>query len=133
MSKNTQMFNLYSALKEAGSRGVSKDAAAKLLGVQEISVPVYFFSLKKYFNAELDTIKNGRKVVAYKLVNDVNVPQYRKNVAAAATPVKKIKNKMTVKKIEMNEQEVNMTDDANGVMTIDDRELLDIKDALGLI
>lgn len=119
MSKNTQLFNLYDALKNAGSKGVSKEFASKLLGVKENSIPVYFFSLKKYFNAELETVKNGRKVVAYKLVNadNINVPQYRKNKKGKTV-------KATVAKI--NKQETVSE-------IIGDNEIQEIKEALGLI
>lgn len=132
MSKNTQMYNLYSALKDAGNQGMSKPEVASLLGIQEISVPVYIFSLKKHFNADLKTIKSGRKVIAYKLVNDVAVPQYRKNSATVKTTVKKVSNKLTVKKVEQepSKEIVSREDD---FMTVDDRELMDIKGALGLI
>ena len=110
MSNSTQAHNLYNLLVAAGATGVTRADIAMHLGVSEGSVPVYIFGLKKFFSAEIDNIKDGRKVVAYKLTNaaDIEVPSHRlfrrndngavvlSNPNASVTkPVKATKTKMT--------------------------------------
>lgn len=110
MSNSTQAHNLYNFLVNAGSAGVSRSDVAQHLGVSEGSVPVYIFGLKKFFSAEIQNVKNGRKVVGYKLMNpaDVTVPAhrlYRRNDNGAVVltnpnsgvtkPVKATKTKVT--------------------------------------
>jgi len=110
MSNSTQAHNLYNLLVAAGTTGVTRADIAVHLGVSEGSVPVYIFGLKKFFSAEIDNIKDGRKVVAYKLTNasDIEVPShrlYRRNDNGAVVlsnpntsvtkPVNATKTKMT--------------------------------------
>ena len=110
MSNSTQAHNLYNLLVAAGTTGVTRADIAVHLGVSEGSVPVYIFGLKKFFSAEIDNIKDGRKVVAYKLTNasDIEVPSHRlfrrndngavvlSNPNTSVTkPVKATKTKMT--------------------------------------
>ena len=77
MSKNTQAYILFNMLKAAGDKGVNKEQVAKALNVKESSVPVYFFGMKKLYKADIEVIKNGRQVVAYKLNNPILPPMSR--------------------------------------------------------
>jgi len=130
MAKNTQLFNLYNMLK-----------AVKLLGVKESSVPVYFCYLKKQFKAELETVRNGRFIVAYKLMNadKITVPQYRKAARKATSKVTKVVAKKTAKVVPTKATKKplvkkNDTDlDTDLIINeITDREFHDIKSTLGL-
>jgi hypothetical protein len=132
MAKSSQMFVLYNLMKAAGNKGVGKKEVAKALNVKESSVPVYFFAMKKYFKAEYDIVKQGRQIVAYKLINSdkISVPQFRKGkvkVVKASNPVvtKVVKNKKV--------DEVPNIEDDSGITQITDREFSDIKSTLGLI
>jgi hypothetical protein len=136
MAKNTQAFILFNMLKAAGSKGVTRDQVATALQVKETSVPVYFFGMKKLYNADIETVKNGRQVVAYKLLNPdqvTNVPQTR-----GAGKVKAVAKKPLVKAAKVVKTNV---DDTGEIPTLDsdlriaeitDREFGDIKSSLGL-
>jgi hypothetical protein len=137
MAKNTQAFILFNMLKAAGSKGVTRDQVATALQVKETSVPVYFFGMKKLYNADIETVKNGRQVVAYKLLNPdqvTNVPQTR-----GAGKIKVVTKKPLVKAAKV--VKTNVVDDSGEIPTLDsdlriaeitDREFGDIKSSLGL-
>ena len=147
MSNATQAHNLYNLLSDAGAKGVSRSEVAKHLGVRESSVPIYFYGLRKFFSAEIENIKNGRKVVGYRLLNDVEVPSQRRNSNPAAVVVKPIKaTKTKVAKVgkkktavvQTADVEVNFDDSDVAILDKDldvgftDSEFADIKATLGL-
>ena len=116
MAKSTQNFRLLQLLK--ASETVSKETVAKELGVALASVPVYIHGLKKTFKAEISTVKDGREVIAYKLVNkDIVVPEFRKNTAGVAPVAKKATN---VAKKATKAQVINPE---TGEVTIPDKDL----------
>lgn len=138
MSNSTQAHNLYNLLVAAGSNGVSRSDIATHLGVSEGSVPVYIFGLKKFFSAEIENVKNGRKVVAYKLINasDIEVPSHRlfrrndngavvlSNPNAGVTkPVKAIKTKMTKVAKKKAAKVVNVPKPKNKKIVVDDGDV----------
>lgn len=125
MAKNTQAFVLFNMLKAAGPNGVSKTEVANVLSIKESSVPVYFFGLKKQFNAEIETVKKGREIIAYKLVNadTIAVPQHR------SKNKKKLFNKKVAKTTDA-ETPILDTDLMNA--EIGENEFNDIKAQLGL-
>lgn len=149
MSNATQAHNLFTLLSKAGSKGVSRSDVAKHLGVLESSVPIYFFGLRKFFNAEIENIKNGRKVVGYRLLNadNIDVPSQRRNsnpVAVVTKPIKATKAKVvkgTNKKSAITKDADDGIDfDSADVSILDkdldtnfsDAEFDDIKATLGL-
>ena len=79
MSNATQAHSLYNLFAASTNKTASRDDIAKHLGVSGSSVPVYIFALRKFFNAEIENIKDGRKVIAYHLVNfdAIKVPSHR--------------------------------------------------------
>ena len=138
MSKSTQGYTLFNMLKAAGDKGVTKAEVAEKLGVKEGSVPIYFFGLRKFFKVEVESIKNGRAIVAYKLVNPdvVEVPQFRKdsknyNKKKTSTSSVKAINKIT-KSVVSDDGEVPTLDKDLDLSGISDREFNDIKAHLGL-
>jgi hypothetical protein len=144
MSKNTQMFTLFNILKGAGDKGVTKEKIAEVMGVKEVSVPVYLFELKKNFKAQLETVKNGRTILLYKLINadKIVVPQHRKGAIltkkvtqplAKGNVPKAVKASGTPKKsIKEDSFDVATLDPDIKVTEISDREFADIKSSLGL-
>lgn len=142
MAKNTQAFILFNMLKAAGTKGVTKSEVAKALNVKEGSVPVYFFGMKKLYKAEIETVKSGRTVVAYKLLNPdqvTGVPQTRgagKVKAVAKKSTKKVTKALPTKKVSRTVNDSTETptlDKDMEIAQIGDRELADIKSSLGLI
>jgi len=137
-SNATQSHNLFQLLKSGET--VSKDKIASTLGIKIMSVPVYIFSLKKQFKAEIVAIRNGKKVTGYKLANseDITVPQLRKNSAVFEKP-KKIKN---VAKSETPAEVVKtMINEDGSVPTLEpdaevtkfsEKEYSDLADSLGI-
>lgn len=93
MPNQTQYFRLFNLLKGAPS-GMSKEDLGKHMGVAPVSVPVYIFELKKQFKCDIESIRTGKQVVAYKIVNfeKTKVPEFRRGtsqpVVKMAVPVK---------------------------------------------
>ena len=126
MAKPSTSYVLYDAMKKAGDSGLTREQIAELLNVQVNSVGVYLFGLRKFYNAKFDTIKSGRKILCYKLVDaeKMNVPTNRrmKKPLVTAKAVKVIENNSVVapdKDLEISE--------------FTDREFNDIKASLGLL
>lgn len=69
MSNKIQGFTLYNALKAAGNTGLTKRQIADILKVSEGSVPVYIYDLKLFYKADVENIREGRKVTGYILKN----------------------------------------------------------------
>jgi hypothetical protein len=149
MSNATQAHNLYNLLSDAGAKGVSRSNVAKHLGVRESSVPIYFYGLRKFFSAEVENIKSGRKVVGYRLLNadSIDVPSQRRNsnpVAVVTKPIKATKTKVAkvgkkkTSVIQTTDAEVDFVDsdvailDKNLDVEFSDSEFADIKATLGL-
>lgn len=147
MSNATQAHNLYTLLSDAGSKGVSRSDVAAHLGVRESSVPIYFYGLRKFFSAEVENIKSGRKVVGYRLLNadSIEVPSQRRNsnpVAAVSKPIKATKAKVTKalakKTAIISDADVNFESADVAILDTDldvgftDSEFDDIKATLGL-
>ena len=140
MSKNTQAYILFNMLKAAGDKGVNKEQVAKALNVKESSVPVYFFGMKKLYKADIEVIKNGRQVVAYKLNNPnevTGVPQTRGAGKIKAKPVKATAKAVVTKPVKVAKIKSSNFDvptlDQTDVPHISDREFNDIKTSLGIL
>lgn len=149
-----QGYTLFQMLKAAKpDEVVSRVDIAKALGVNEGSVPIYFFGLKKYFNVDFEVVKDGRSVVGYKLLSrDAEVPMYgRRGSAPGATKPATVKKpkavksakaaKNTVEKVAVKttkkpkavKPEVNEDIFSDMEVTeITDNELSDIRSQLGL-
>lgn len=105
------------------------------LKINQYSVPVYIHELKRAYGAEIESIREGRKVVAYKL-NNANklkskVKMYRTNNAQFIKPVvKKVEEVFSDKKVETGE--IPVIDSDNELVHISDSEMADVKSSLGL-
>jgi hypothetical protein len=141
MAKMNQMVNLYNLLSASGDKGVDRTQAAKILGVKEGSVPVYFYWLKKNFKAEIEVKKQGRQILSYTLTNPDVVKVAVSNIGKkSSTPlVKNVKAPKVVKTTKVKKTatisdsgEVSIPDADPNVSEISDREFSDIKSALGI-
>jgi len=121
MAKQTQSFRLFQLLKSG--EPVKTQVLSETLKIHIFSVPVYIHELKNQFKAEIKSIREGRKVVAYQLTNaeKVKVPEFRKN---SYGEVPKAKTSV-VQSIAEELESAN-----TGV--VGEREFADIKSSLGL-
>lgn len=126
MSKVTQNYRLYQLLKAGKAPScVRKEVIAKELGVSIVSVPVYIHELKRLFKADIESVRDGREVVAYSLKNDLNVPQFRRG------SVKPAGEKGATKPAKDATAPVA---DAEGtdITQVGEREMADIRTSLGI-
>lgn len=121
MAKMTQTHRLYQILKNGEPVQVQK--IADELKINYYSVAVYICELKAAFKADIKSVKNGRKVVAYQLLNadKIKVPVHRKSYLGEAP-----KAKATAI--------ATIADELEAVNTggISEREFADIRSSLGL-
>jgi biotin operon repressor len=123
--KVTQNYKL-ATLLQSGEL-VTVETITETLGISKVSVAVYIFDLRKKFKADIENIKEGTKVIAYRLRNKINVPQYRTNNNQVE---KKPVVKEDVKTEAVVDGSVPILDKEAG--TLDDRSMADLHDQLGL-
>jgi len=136
-----QGYMLFSLLKAAGKKGLSRSEAAKALGVRESSVPVYFYGLRTLYGAEIEVQKQGRKVVGYTLLNpsECTISENGRRgtkttkVKAKSKPMKSVSVK-TVKatKAAVVKDSTPILDSDLQISEIDETELNDLKASLGI-
>lgn len=149
MSKSTKYFELFSALKSGGDKGVAPDALAKTLGFTPGALAVYIHALRHKFGAVIESTRNGRTVTSYRLVNVAEMeaaisPQRRprnsvtpakpkasksKAVKVARVVTKPVKTKAT--KVVKEDGIAEVIDDMS-ITEFSDRELDDLRNQLGL-
>jgi len=96
MSKSTKYFELFSALKAGGAKGVDPAALAKTLNFSMGSLAVYIHALRHKFGAVIESVRNGRVVTAYRLVN---VAECEKSISPNRKPRTLKKAKATKKTV----------------------------------
>jgi biotin operon repressor len=133
-------------LMQDGSK-VSVDKMLKVLNIKQGSVMCLISALRNDFGAEIETERDGRKVLSYQLTNPskVKLPTKAAKVAKTATKsvaskpasktavakvVKTIKNKERV--IKEDEFDVPTLDADLSVSEVTDSELADLRHQLGL-
>jgi hypothetical protein len=125
-AKVTQYFRIWTLLQT--KEPVTIDAIQNLLGVKRQSIPIYIHELKKFFGAEIESIRDGNKVVAYKRLNDVKVPEYRRNngqyVPKAADPA--------VTTVSTGDGSAPILDKDNDLVVMDEKTMADTIESLGL-
>ena len=123
MAKQTQTFRLYELLKSG--KEISTRVLADTLSIKDASVPVYIHEMKDQFKADIESIRDGRRVTGYKLLNaaKIKVPEFRKN-ALGEVPKKKVVLKGST----------SLADELESVNTgiVSESEFNDIKSSLGL-
>jgi antitoxin (DNA-binding transcriptional repressor) of toxin-antitoxin stability system len=145
MSKSTKYFELFTALKSSGENGVSPATLQKATGFNQGALAVYIHALRHKFGAKIDSIRDGRTVIGYRLTNadelaakilPTRKPRTTKaKVAKAPTqPRKGIMRTATVKtktaKASTQEGIVDVSDLEISEYT--DNDLADIRQSLGI-
>jgi hypothetical protein len=119
MAHATQNYRLFQLLK--ASTTCKKEVIAKELNVGLVSVPVYIHELKRLFKADIESVRVGRHVVAYRLKNkDIEVPQFRKG------------HTHKVKKTVTATSTTPVVDKDSDITKVSDREFADIRSSLGI-
>jgi len=155
MSKTTKYFDLFSALKAGGDKGVTPESLAKTLNFTTGALAVYIHALRHKFGAQIESVRNGRTVVSYRLVNVAEMeaaitpnrkPRTTKAAKAApkakATKVAKVTKTVKTKKVKAapkvkaktkrEDGPVEVLDADLDIAEITDRELDDIRSQLGI-
>ena len=113
------------------------------MGCKEITVMTYICSLRNNFSAEIETVRDGRKVVAYTLTNPDTVAP--KMISKSATKTPKVKaSKPIVAKVAITKTKktvaktvVKPTVDETPTLEVEeidnDAELASLKAELGLV
>lgn len=125
-NKSTQYFRLHKLLESANT--CSKETVAKELGVDIKSVPVYIHALKHKFKAEIETVKKGRQVIAYKLMNKdkLKVPKFRSNATSGLVKT------ADVVEIKGEDGSVPILDEDLEIAQHNEREIEDVHTMLGI-
>jgi hypothetical protein len=147
MSKSTKYFELFSALRAGSDKGVSPDALMKATGFNAGALAVYIHALRNQFGAVIESVRNGRSVVAYRLTNAdaVKITAARKprTVTAKATkPTKRgtaavrktpaVRVARVVKTTKVDDGSIPVLDADLDIAEIGANELDDIRHSLGI-
>jgi len=152
MAKTTKYYELFSALKAGGDKGVTPDDLAAALGFKIGALAVYIHALRHQFGAEIESVRNGRTVSRYRLVNIKEMEKVISPTRKPRTTKAKVEKKATTKraaakaakrtatvtrtakapKKAKREELVPVLDEDLDICEVTDRELLDIADSLGL-
>jgi hypothetical protein len=124
MAKQTQYHKLFLLLKGAPN-GLSKEDLGKAMSIAPVSVPVYIFELKKQFKCDITSIRQGKTVVAYKLINGdkAKVPEFRRG---SSQPVAKKPAPVVAGGVG------NVDGEESDITRVGDREMADIRSSLGI-
>ena len=135
MLKVTQNYKLMTLL--SSGEAVKVESLREALNINYYSVSVYIHELKK-FGAEIESVREGKKVIAYKLLNyekiKNKISQYRSNNSQVE---KKTENKVSKKEAKTNtvpnaDGSFPTIDPDNELAQVSENEMNDIKDSLGL-
>ena len=126
------------ALMQSGSK-VSLDKMMQTLGIKQGSVMCLISALRNDFGAQIETERDGRKVLSYQMTNADKVVITSKKTAKTPKVAKTLKVKATKTKTVVSRKAAK--DDEFDVPTLDadlditevsDAELADLRNQLGL-
>lgn len=128
MAKQTHYFRLFQLLRGAPN-GLSKEVLAEKMSIAPVSVPVYIFELKKQFKVEIESVRKGKAVIAYKLLNadKAKVPEFRRG-AAQRTAKKAVKPATSETTLATKTD----TSDEASITVVGEREMSDVAASLGI-
>lgn len=145
MAKSTKYFELFSALRAGGDKGVSPAALMKATGFNSGALAVYIHALRNQFGAVIESVRNGRNVVAYRLTNadEVKITAARKTrtITKTTKKVKTVKAKTPAVRVARVVKTTPTVKDDGSVPTLDAdldiseigaSELDDIRHSLGI-
>jgi biotin operon repressor len=143
-TKPTKYFQLYSALKSGGDSGVTPESLQQTLGFNQSALAVYIHALRNKFGADIESVRNGKSVVAYKLINaaalDKTMTVGRKHTKKRVSKKQKVltyKNNI-LRSIKTEQTKTKTEDgsvpvpDADFDFEYNDSDLADIRQSLGL-
>lgn len=130
-----KILNTYEMLKSGKS--VNFDKMVKTLGVKPVTAMVFICALRKDFGADIETERDGRKVISYKLNNAEAIASSMvlKTKATKATKPKAaaVKVKKSVTRVAASRSaDVPTVDSEFDVSEVTDAELADLKNQLGI-
>lgn len=132
-----KMIEVYEMLKDG--KPFAFDKFVSRLGCKPVSAMVLICALRRDFKADIETIRDGRKVEAYQLHNAAElapkmVGKTKTSKAKAPTVVKstKVSRVAVSKSAAVEDGSVPTLDRDLEIAEIDDRELADLKSQLGL-
>lgn len=145
MAKSTKYFDLFSALRAGGDKGVSPEALQKATGFTSGALAVYIHALRTKFGAQIESVRNGRTVTAYRLTNadsvTITAARKKRTVTAKAKPAKaKAKAKVAVARVVKTAKAPVAREDGSipvldadlDIAEIGSSELDDIRHSLGI-
>jgi len=145
MSKSTKYFDLFSALRAGGDKGVSPADLQKATGFNQGALAVYIHALRHQFGAVIESVRNGRTVTAYRLTNaaalaSIILPTRKLRVskpkAVKAAPTKArtgspLRTAQVVKTVKAEKEGIVDVSDLE-ISEYTDNDLADIRQSLGI-
>ena len=133
-----KMVEVFEMLKDG--KPLKFDNLVKRLGCKPVTAMVLICALKRDCNAEIETIRDGRKVDSYQLHNATDIAakmvstKATKTKAVKTPKVKATKTKTVVsrKAVKDDEFDVPTLDADLDVSEVSDAELADLRNQLGL-
>lgn len=153
MAKSTKYFELFSALKAGADKGVSPETLQKATGFNQGALAVYIHALRHKFGAVIESVRNGRTIVSYRLTNAAELeskilptrkPRTSTVAKKAKTPAKAAKKSAVVarvtrvskaaakKTVAVEDGSVPCLDSDMDITEITDHDLADIRHSLGI-
>jgi hypothetical protein len=132
------MIEVYEMMKDG--KPMNFDALVKRLGCKPVTAMVLVCALRRDCNAEIETIRDGRKVESYQLTNAADIAtkmvstKATKTKAVKTPKVKATKTKTVVSRKAAKDDEFDVpTLDADlDITEVSDAELADLRNQLGL-
>jgi hypothetical protein len=132
------MIEVYEMMKDG--KPMKFDNLVKRLGCKPVTAMVLVCALRRDCNAEIETIRDGRKVESYQLTNAADIAtkmvstKATKTKAVKTPKVKATKTKTVVSRKAVKEDEFDVpTLDADlSISEVSDAELADLRNQLGL-
>jgi len=133
-----KMIEVYEMMKDG--KPMKFDNLVKRLGCKPVTAMVLVCALRRDCNAEIETIRDGRKVESYQLTNAADIAtkmvstKATKTKAVKTPKVKATKTKTVVSRKAVKEDEFDVpTLDADlSISEVSDAELADLRNQLGL-
>jgi hypothetical protein len=132
------MIEVYEMMKDG--KPMNFDTLVKRLGCKPVTAMVLVCALRRDCNAEIETIRDGRKVESYQLTNAADIAtkmvstKVTKTKAVKTPKVKATKTKTVVSRKAAKDDEFDVpTLDADlDITEVSDAELADLRNQLGL-
>lgn len=134
-----KMIEVYEMMKDG--KPMKFDNLVKRLGCKPVTAMVLVCALRRDCNAEIETIRDGRKVESYQLTNAADIASKMVSTKTTKTKTKAVKTPKVVAKTKSVVSRKTVKEDEFDVPTLDadlsisevsDAELADLRNQLGL-